>query len=248
MDKTAYIKLWLDYRCYFETLSDAEVGRLVRAMLDYELDGATPKFSGSERVLWPVMRRNIDIDHEFLEKQAKNGSKGGRPKKPKETQQSPDKPIETQQNQKEKIENRKQKIKYITTTTTAHAREGLQQCVECYEQNIGAISRAAFDGIAGYLEQVEPDLVCEAINQAAINNKRSWGYAQAILRDCLQKNITTRAAYLSEKEARSQQKGTAKRQQMKTTQEKLREIAKGGMADDVSADGGAPVAGYELLG
>lgn len=248
MDKTAYIKLWLDYRCYFETLSDAEVGRLVRAMLDYELDGATPKFSGSERVLWPVMRRNIDIDHEFLEKQSKNGSKGGRPKKPKETQQNPDKPKETQQNQKEKIENRKQKIEYITTTTTAHARESWQQCVECYEQNIGAISRAAYDGIAGYLEQVEPDLVCEAINQAAINNKRSWGYAQAILRDCLQKNITTRAAYLAEKEARSQQKGAAQRQQMKTTQEKLREIAKGGMEDDVSADGGAPVAGYGLLG
>jgi DnaD/phage-associated family protein len=258
MDKTAYIKLWLDYRCYFETLSDAEVGRLVRAMLDYELDGATPKFSGSERVLWPVMRRNIDIDHEFLEKQAKNGSKGGRPRKPKETQQNPEEPKETQQNpeepketqqnQKEKIENRKQKIEYITTTTTAQARESWQQCVDCYEQNIGALPRAAFDSIVGYLEQVEPDLVCEAINQAAINNKRSWGYAQAILRDCLQKKITTRAAYLAEKEARSQQKGTSQRQQMKTTQEKLREIAKGGIADDLSADGGAPVAGYELLG
>jgi DnaD/phage-associated family protein len=248
MDKKAYIKLWLDYRCYFETLSDAEVGRLVRAMLDYELDGATPKFSGSERVLWPVMRRNIDIDHEFLEKQAKNGSKGGRPRKPKETQQNPEEPKETQQNQKEKIENRKQKIEYITTTTTAQARESWQQCVDCYEQNIGALPRAAFDSIVGYLEQVEPDLVCEAINQAAINNKRSWGYAQAILRDCLQNNITTRAAYLAEKEARSQQKGTSQRKQMKTTQEKLREIAKGGMADDLSADGGASVAGYELLG
>lgn len=248
MDKTAYIKLWLDYRCYFETLSDAEVGRLVRAMLDYELDGATPKFSGSERVLWPVMRRNIDIDHEFLEKQAKNGSKGGRPRKPKETQQNPEEPKETQQNQKEKIENRKQKIEYITTTTTAQARESWQQCVDCYEQNIGALPRAAFDSIVGYLEQVEPDLVCEAIKQAAINNKRSWGYAQAILRDCLQKKITTRAAYLAEKEARSQQKGTSQRKQMKTTQEKLREIAKGGIADDLSADGGAPVAGYELLG
>lgn len=248
MDKTAYIKLWLDYRCYFETLSDAEVGRLVRAMLDYELDGATPKFSGSERVLWPVMRRNIDIDHEFLEKQAKNGSKGGRPRKPKETQQNPEEPKETQQNQKEKIENRKQKIEYITTTTTAQARESRQQCVDCYEQNIGALPRAAFDSIVGYLEHVEPDLVCEAIKQAAINNKRSWGYAQAILRDCLQKKITTRAAYLAEKEARSQQKGTSQRQQMKTTQEKLREIAKGGIADDLSADGGAPVAGYELLG
>lgn len=104
MDK-AYIKLWLDYRCYFETLSDAEVGRLVRAMLDYEIDGAAPEFSGSERILWPVMRRNLDIDHEFLEKQSKNGSKGGRPKKAKETQQNPDKP---------NIENRKKIIEDIS--------------------------------------------------------------------------------------------------------------------------------------
>ena len=104
MDK-AYIKLWLDYRCYFETLSDAEVGRLVRAMLDYEIDGAAPEFSGSERILWPVMRRNLDIDHEFLEKQLKNGSKGGRPKKPKETQQNPTKP---------NIENRKKIIEDIS--------------------------------------------------------------------------------------------------------------------------------------
>lgn len=104
MDK-AYIKLWLDYRCYFETLSDAEVGRLVRAMLDYEIDGAAPEFSGSERILWPVMRRNLDIDHEFLEKQSKNGSKGGRPAKPKETQQNPTKP---------NIENRKKIIEDIS--------------------------------------------------------------------------------------------------------------------------------------
>lgn len=53
-------------------------GRLVRVMLDYEMDGATQEFSGSERILWPVMRRNLDIDHEFLEKQSKNSSKGGK--------------------------------------------------------------------------------------------------------------------------------------------------------------------------
>ena len=102
MNKAAYIKLWLDYRDYFETLSDAEVGRLVRAMFDYQIDGATPKFSGSERVLWPVMRRNIDIDNAFIEKQTQNGSKGGRPRKPKETQQN------------QKTENRKQKTENIS--------------------------------------------------------------------------------------------------------------------------------------
>lgn len=249
MAELAYIKLWAEFEKYFGVLGAVEVGRLILGAQEYAFHGTEPQFTGNERILWPVLKESIDKDKAYNEKQQSNGLKGGRPKKLNETQQNPTKPNETQNNPtKPHIENRKQKIEYITTTTTAHAREGLQQCVECYEQNIGAISRAAFDGIAGYLEQVEPDLVCEAINQAAINNKRSWGYAQAILRDCLQKNITTRAAYLAEKEARSQQKGAAQRQQMKTTQEKLWEIAKGGMADDLSADGGAPVAGYELLG
>ena len=82
MDK-AYIKLWLDYRCYFETLSDAEVGRLVRAMLDYEIDRAAPEFSGSERIIRPVITRNLYNDHELLEKQSQKSNKRGRPAKTK---------------------------------------------------------------------------------------------------------------------------------------------------------------------
>lgn len=31
-----YIKLWDSYESYFEPLSDAEVGRLVRAMMKYK--------------------------------------------------------------------------------------------------------------------------------------------------------------------------------------------------------------------
>lgn len=59
-DKKEYVKLWLSYRSYFEAYSAAEVGRLVLAAMDYRESGAEPEFSGSERFIWPAIRRDID--------------------------------------------------------------------------------------------------------------------------------------------------------------------------------------------
>lgn len=240
MAELKYIPFYPGYMEDTSDLSDSEFRRLMYALCAYCVGAEQPEpLTGKEVIAYRFITRNIKVSQEqYIAKCRKNSENAKKRTIANDSQ--------TSQYKEQRTKNKEQNI--TTTTTTAQARESWQQCVDCYEQNIGALPRATFDIIVGYLEQVEPDLVCEAINQAAINNKRSWGYAQAILRDCLQKNITTRAAYLAEKEARSQQKGAAQRQQMKTTQEKLWEIAKGGMADDLSADGSAPVASYELLG
>lgn len=250
MAELKYIPFYPGYMEDTSDLSDGEFRRLMYALCAYCEGAERPEpLTGKEVIAYRFITRNIRAAQDQYNAKCKANSENAKKRTQanvSERKRSQANDGQTSQYKEQRTKNKEQNI--TTTTTTAQAREGLQQCVECYEQNIGALPRAAFDSIVGYLEQVGPDFVCEAINQAAINNKRSWGYAQAILRDCLQKNITTRAAYLAEKEARSQQKGTSQRQQMKTTQEKLREIAKGGIADDVSADGGAPVAGYELLG
>lgn len=250
MAELKYIPFYPGYMEDTSDLSDGEFRRLMYALCAYCEGAERPEpLTGKEVIAYRFITRNIRAAQDQYNAKCKANSENAKKRTQanvSERKRSQANDSQTSQYKEQRTKNKEQNI--TTTTTTAQAREGLQQCVECYEQNIGALPRAAFDSIVGYLEQVGPDFVCEAINQAAINNKRSWGYAQAILRDCLQKNITTRAAYLAEKEASSQQKGTSQRQQMKTTQEKLREIAKGGIADDLSADGGAPVAGYELLG
>ncbi len=250
MAELKYIPFYPGYMEDTSDLSDSEFRRLMYALCAYCVGAEQPEpLTGKEVIAYRFITRNIKVSQEQYTAKCRKNSENAKKRtiaNDSERKRSQANDSQTSQYKEQRTKNKEQNI--TTTTTTAQARESWQQCVDCYEQNIGALPRAAFDSIVGYLQQVEPDLVCEAINQAAINNKRSWGYAQAILRDCLQKNITTRAAYLAEKEARSQQKGTSQRQQMKTTQEKLREIAKGGIADDVSADGGSPVAGYELLG
>lgn len=121
-----FIKLWDSYSEYFEPLSDAEVGRLVRAMINYSKDGTLPQLSGNERFVWGPIRREMDEDAEkmesFISKQAENGKKGGAPvgnsnarKQPKTTQNSPNQPktIQTTQDKGERIKDKGQRIKDI---------------------------------------------------------------------------------------------------------------------------------------
>lgn len=234
MAELKYIPFYPGYMEDTSDLSDSEFRRLMYALCAYCVGAEQPEpLTGKEVIAYRFITRNIKVSQEQYIAKCRKNSENAKKRtiaNACERKRSQANDGQTSQYKEQRTKNKEQNI--TTTTTTAQAREGLQQCVECYEQNIGALPRAAFDSIVGYLEQVGPDFVCEAINQAAINNKRSWGYAQAILRDCLQKNITTRAAYLAEKEARSQQKGTSQRQQMKTTQEKLRALAKGVISDD----------------
>lgn len=80
-----YVKLWFSYDAYFESYTDEEVGRIVRAMIAYRKNGEQPNFEGNERFIWPVVKRDIDESRLAQERAAEisreNGKKGGRPRK-----------------------------------------------------------------------------------------------------------------------------------------------------------------------
>ena len=86
-DKKEYVKLWLSYRSYFAAYSAAEVGRLVLAAMDYRESGAEPEFSGSERFIWPAIRRDIDesvaAQKAISASRSEAGKQGGRPESEK---------------------------------------------------------------------------------------------------------------------------------------------------------------------
>lgn len=52
------------------TLNDAELGRLFRGMLQYASSGAEPTLSGTERVLWPATKADIDEQLETFKKRS----------------------------------------------------------------------------------------------------------------------------------------------------------------------------------
>ena len=77
--------LYYEYREILEDLSNEEVGKLLRAVLDYEIEGIEPNFSGLLKMAFKVIKGNLDRDREKYDKRcetsAQNGRLGGRPKK-----------------------------------------------------------------------------------------------------------------------------------------------------------------------
>ena len=89
MTELSYVCLYNSYLLSLAPYTDAQVGRLVRAMMSYSQTGEIPQFKGAERMIWPTLQNQLDRDREAYDDRrrinSRNGSKGGRPKGEKKT-------------------------------------------------------------------------------------------------------------------------------------------------------------------
>ena len=88
--------LYLEQKEIFETLSDNEAGKLMKAIFEYESTGQLPKLSKTLNLVFIPIKNALDrnrVKYEVqVEKNRENGKKGGRPKKAKESEQNPNNP------------------------------------------------------------------------------------------------------------------------------------------------------------
>lgn len=269
-----YFCAYHSYLENMELLNWEERGRLFTALLEYSKDGTLIPLTGNERFVFPGIRSQIDRDKEQWKKtdeqQASYGRKGGRPrKKPPDGENekatllndtdkkggfSEKGSLFSKSLEKEKKKD-KEKDKDNISSSTATAESDISACVQAYEQNIGPIARAAFDDISRQLTDLPANLICEAIGEAALNNKRSWNYVKAILKRCREQNILSVDAYRAEKEnhaaaaaaraapaARPQSKQAAVRERLKKRLEEM-----GGVQSDDPADNRIYVEATELV-
>lgn len=116
-----YFCCYHSYRRSCEKLTDQELGRLFRALLDYSETGISPDLTGRESIAFDFIACDIDRAKEAYEKRcasnAENGKKGGRPKtektegfleKPNGFFENPTKPKKAKEKEKEK-EKKKEK-------------------------------------------------------------------------------------------------------------------------------------------
>ena len=76
----SFLKVRADFDQVTEALTDEEKGRLLLAMVRYAQDGEEPQLSGSERILWPVFRADIDHDMAVYQTKVENGKQPKRNK------------------------------------------------------------------------------------------------------------------------------------------------------------------------
>ena len=87
-----YFCAYHSYLDAMEALTDDERGRLFTACLTYSKTGEILTLTGNERFVFPIIKGEIQRSKEkyaaYIETQTENGKKGGRPRKPKETQKT----------------------------------------------------------------------------------------------------------------------------------------------------------------
>ena len=89
MSEKKSLLLYYDYQQHFNFLTDEQTGKIIKAMLAYEINGVFPEFDEPiMQMTFSFIKSNLDRDmQKFLEKCEKNaetGKKGGRPKKQNE--------------------------------------------------------------------------------------------------------------------------------------------------------------------
>lgn len=201
-----YIKVFPDLSETVDLLSDAEAGRLLKSILHYA-NGEEDELPGQEKLVYAMLRKQIDRDaaeyERYSEKQRANGCKGGRPKKPRETQQNPKNPLvfeKTQKSQEEEKEKDKEE-----EVVRAPAREGLtatapfmtpEECdaaAQQYDRLKNALVRVgiqptlqAMDTAMGLLSDYGEERLLAALRTASDHDRKggvNWPFVRRILED-----------------------------------------------------------------
>lgn len=93
MNERKSFVLYAEYAEYLDELTDEEVGRLTRAIFDYNIYGEEPEtFAGALKLAWIAIRQGMDRNNDRYERRASAGRRGGRRKK--EDAEDPDEPEE----------------------------------------------------------------------------------------------------------------------------------------------------------
>ena len=203
-----YIKVFLDLSATVDLLSDAEAGRLLKALLHYG-NGGEDELLGQEKLVFAMLKAQIDRDaasySSYVNKQRENGAKGGRPRKPTETQTNPENPSlfkktqKTHNKDKDKDEDKdedkdKDEDGGVYTPAPADMPFGLTDAeIDASLSRDQTIEQAARDaGLPFFPRNIETardlandygmEWLLEAIKRTADGKSQTWGYVKGILR------------------------------------------------------------------
>ena len=189
-----YVKVYQDWTQQTKELKAAEKGRLIDAMIAYMVTGEeqTENLTGNERFIFPVFQAQIDRDRQELEKytrtQSANGSKGGRPRKAKVSEEKPKNPPLFPESQKS-YNNDNNNIDYPLNPPPSESGGGSAAYIE---KNIRGMTPGNWEEVRTYMEDgLSMGLICHAVDEAAAHGNRNWAYVRGILNRFLREGITT---------------------------------------------------------
>lgn len=178
----------MEYFCAYHSmlgatrkLSDAECGRLFRALLAYSGGEEPINLQGREELLFDVFAQQIDRDRERYEKKCMTNKANGSVRKRSQANGS----VRDQEKEKEKD---KDKEEYPPTPQQGEP----AGCGSYVADNLRSMTGGNWEELRSFMDDgVTDELVRHAVDEAAANGKRTWSYVRRILDRYLNEGITT---------------------------------------------------------
>ena len=199
----SYVQLYFSYREPLAQLTDAQCGRVLRALLDYGAEGTLPAFDGAEAMAFTFLRGNFDRDAtSYDEKVAKlraNGQKGGRPRGSKNQKVfSKTKSFQEEEKEEEEEEEKEESSSSISPSEgAADAATTMMtaELVKMYEAHIGSATEYIQRGIQSAVQSLGPDLAKKITETCIDNGAKQWSYLRTAYTKAEEQGITTVEAY-----------------------------------------------------
>ena len=215
----SYVQMYFSYLEPLADLTDEQVGRVVRAILRYGIDGTVQDLPPAEKIAFAFIKSNFDRESAAYniraEQNQENGKKGGAPignqnarkqnnrKQPKTTKTTETSQEEEKEDEEEKEEEESSLYKkggcFDQTMTTV-----LETYQEYFQQLTPVIQRR----LVQYGSDLGAELVCRVIEQCAECGANGWSYVAASLDNCKAKGMNL-ADYEAE-QARRKNKNNAR--------------------------------------
>lgn len=180
----------------FVALTDAEAGRLAKALWTYTATGEEVELSGNEKGCFAMIKFTLQMDDnerdELSDKRRAAGLAGALAKQANATFASDDEAKPANATNKNKNQNKKEN----TPPRSARAREDtplgpvdLDPLILKLQQELNGMTDNHYQALNDYREQLGDDLVSHAVDEAVGNGVRNWTYVEKILSRYLKEGI-----------------------------------------------------------
>ena len=161
-------------------LSDAEVGRLFRGLLQYSATGEQPhNLQGREEIVFDIFSQQIDRQKERYDSKCKQLQANGSKSHQKQANRVQEKEKE-EDKEKDKDNHDDDDTRARVNTVAVYAANNLQH-----------MSAGNIDELAGFQEILPDDVIRFAIDKACGNGAPRWAYTASILQSYVRDGIKT---------------------------------------------------------
>lgn len=184
------------------TLSDAEAGRLAKALWQYTMTGEEAELPGAVGAIFAMflmtLRQDVEAENDLSAKRAAAGSKGGNQKVANvaiaklattDIANVANTTIKNKNKDKEKDIDNDDDNARVRETAFGEVEE--DPVIISVQSNLTGLTVTHYNELAHFREILGDDLVIHAIDETVGNSARSWNYTKAILEDYVRGNVRT---------------------------------------------------------